>query len=80
MIDIRKSTAKLIKENLDLDEGTTQALFDIGLLDVTTSRNVLIRDEWQRCINFKRKTDLKVYLADKYALSYSAIEKIISGT
>ena len=79
MINIRERTADLLKNDFDLPREICSAMFDLGLIDERGARAVLIRKEYLRRINYKRKTDLKIYLAGRYCLSYSAIEKIVAG-
>jgi len=80
MIDIKVRTASLLKENIGISEDTTQALFDIGVLDEGTCRRVLVREEFLSKNQTLRKTELKIALAEKYCVSFSTVEKYISGT
>jgi hypothetical protein len=78
MIDIRQKTAQLVRENVNLPEDATQVLFDLGLLEMHTCRKVLIRNEYYRKCATRRKTDLKIYLAEKYCVSLSTINKYLA--
>jgi hypothetical protein len=70
-------TAKLLKDEMDIPEEETRALFEIGLLEPHVCKKVLIRAEWNSAGDVK-KTDLKYELADKYCVSVSTIEKYVS--
>ena len=78
MIDIRDRTAEYIFNNLNIERSTTEALFDIGLIREDLAKRVLIRDEYQGKQMIKRKTELKIHLAEKWAVSLSTVEKIIT--
>ena len=78
MIDIRDRTADYIKQNMNIEKSTTETMFDIGLIREDLARRVLIRDEYQGKSMTKRKTELKIYLAEKWAVSLSTVEKIIT--
>ena len=80
MIDIKSKTAVLIKENLGLENDVTHALFDLGLLDEGICKRILIREEYLRKAPSKSKTDLKMFLADKYCVSFHTIEKYVLST
>ena len=77
MIDIRDRTGDYIKHNLNIEKNATETLFDIGLIREDLARRVLIRDEYQAKCMRKRKTELKIHLAEKWAVSLSTVEKII---
>lgn len=79
MIDLREKTADLLLKDFDLPKNLTEAMFDLGLIDERAARAVLIREEYFRKINHRRKTDVKISLANRYCLSYSAVEKIVAG-
>ena len=78
MIDIRDRTGDYIKQNLYIEKATTEALFDVGLIREDLARRVLIRDEYQGRQSTKKKTELKIFLAEKWAVSLSTVEKIIT--
>jgi len=78
MINIRDRTGDYIKDNLNIEKATTETLFDIGLIREDLARRVLIRDEYQAKQMIKRKTELKIHLAEKWAVSLSTVEKIIT--
>ncbi|MBA7523531.1 hypothetical protein ES705_15658 [subsurface metagenome] len=80
MINIKSRTANLVKQNLGLDESTTKALFDIGLLNEEICKKVLIREEYLASNQTRLKTEVKIHLAEKYCVSFSTVEKYISGT
>lgn len=78
MINIRDRTGDYVKANLNIEKATTETLFDIGLIREDLARRVLIRDEYQAKSRMKRKTELKIHLAEKWAVSLSTVEKIIT--
>lgn len=78
MIDIRDRTGDYIKANFNIDKPVTETLFDTGLIREDIARRVLIRDEYQGKQNLKKKTELKIFLAEKWAVSLSTVEKIIT--
>ncbi len=78
MIDIMAMTTRVLREELHIDEETTRALFDIGVMNEYTCKKMLIRREWERSM-ISRKTDLKYHLADRYCVSVSTVERCISS-
>jgi len=79
MINIRLKTAEALKADLDLPEEVTETLFDMGVISERGARDLLIRNEYKNRINFRRKTDVKIFLADRYCVSFSAVDKIVAG-
>ncbi len=75
---IREGTAKFMSDNFGISSDTTEVLFDAGLLREDIARRVLIRDEYQAQCQPGKKTKLKYHLAEKYAVSTSTVEKILS--
>lgn len=78
MIDIRNRTATYIKQNFNITEDTTEAMFDMGLMREDLAKRVLIRDEFSRRARTHKKTELKVHLSEKWAVSLSTVEKILT--
>ena len=77
MIDIREHTATLLKRDLDIPSEVTGTLFDLGLIDERNAIRVLIKDEYiGYLVGNRSKTNIRIYLAERYCLSYSTIEKI----
>ena len=79
MIDIRIKTAELIQRDFDIPTPVTLAMFDRGLLDERAAVRVLIQDEYMQKIYYRRKTDIKIHLSERYCVSYSTVEKIVAG-
>lgn len=78
MIDIRKRTAELVQKNLDIPEEITATLFEFGLLEEHICKRVLIREEYYSRATPKRKTELKIILAQKYCVSLATINKYLA--
>jgi hypothetical protein len=77
MIDIQKKTEILIKEKIGVSEDAVKALFDIGLFTEHNCKRVLIREEYFDKMATRKKTDLKIHLAEKYCVSFAAVESYI---
>lgn len=77
MISIKDKIVELAKQKADIPEDATRALFDIGLLEEHTCRKVLIREEYATKAVTKKKTNLKIALAEKYCVSLSTVEKCL---
>lgn len=73
---IREETCRKLKEKFEINEELTIALFDNGLIDEGNARNFLIQEEYRDRIDDLPKIDTRLILADKYAVSYSTVEKI----
>ena len=69
MIDIRKCTADLIEHDFDLSTPVTETMFDYGLINERNARRVLIQDDYLRYTRYRRKTDIKIYLVERYRLT-----------
>lgn len=78
MIDIRDRTADYIQQNFKIQKDTTEAMFDMGLIREDIAKRVLIRDEFSRRSRTKKKTELKIHIAEKWAVSLSTVEKILT--
>jgi hypothetical protein len=77
MVNIRKETALLIQENVNLSLDDALILFEIGLLQDHICKRILIRYEYFKKCSNGCKTQLKIKLADKYCVSMSTVEKYI---
>jgi len=78
MINIRERTVEYVKQNYDISPGVVHVMFDTGLIREDLARRVLIRDEYNRKAVKRGKTELKIFLAEKWAVSLSTVEKIVS--
>lgn len=78
MINIRNKTATILKQNFNIDPSLTEMLFDVGLIRDDIARRFVIREEYLAKSRSLRKTDLKISLAQKYCVSFSTVEKIVS--
>ena len=77
--DIRKEIAKLLRDEYQISEDITAALFERRILFAPAIRNALIREEYMRKIRPKEKNLLKAKLADRYCVSFASIEKILAN-
>ena len=77
MINIKQKTELLIKEKIGLSSDAVKALFDIGLLTENNCKRILIREEYFDKMTTRKKTELKIHLAQKYCISFSMVEKYI---
>lgn len=78
MIDVREKTVAYMRRNFDIQPAVTEAMFDTGILREDLVRRVIIRDEYNRQSPTFKKTELKIHLAERWCLSLSTIEKIIT--
>lgn len=64
---------------LKMDEAVLQQLNENGILDSTTSRAFLIKQEYKQisCDSKQRKQDIVLQLARKYNMSVSSIEVVV---
>jgi hypothetical protein len=76
MIHIRTDTAKLLKNEFQIEPEVTKSLFDSGFLQDQHCRDRLIRDEYNRKSEPREKQRLRNKLAEKYCISVSLVEKI----
>jgi len=77
MIDIRKETAKHLKDEFNIDPNVTALLFDKGVLSIGACRDMLIRVDYQRKAQHGEKQRLKGKIAERYCVSIDTIEKIV---
>ena len=77
MVNIRKETALLIQENVNLSLDDALILFEIGLLQDHICKRILIRYEYFKNYKHRCKTQLKIELANKYCVSMSTVAKYI---
>ena len=78
MINIRERTAEYMKRNLDISTDVTEMMFDIGLIREDLAKRVLIRNEYKVRERTHKKTELKIHLAEKWHVSLSTVEKILT--
>ena len=77
MIEIRSCTAKLLKDEFQIDPQVTELLFEKGILADHICRNVLIKQEYSERVEATGRQRLKGRIADKYCISVELVEKII---
>lgn len=78
MINIKSGTAKLMKEEFQIEEKVTQLLFEKGLIQEHDARKVLIKTEYERKVEPCGRQLLKEHIADRYCVSVATVEKIIA--
>jgi len=78
MIDVRVKAVVYMERNFDIQPSVTEAMFDTGILREDLMRRVIIRYEYNRRCTTRKKTELKLHLAEWWCLSLSTIEKIIT--
>ena len=78
MMDLRKKTAELIKKHIDIPEDSILLLFEMGFLEEHVCKKILIREEYYSKYRTRKKTELKIVLAEKYCVSIHSLEKYIS--
>ena len=78
MIEIRSCTAKLLKDEFQIDPQVTELLFEKGILANHICRNVLIKQEYSERVEAKGKQRLKGDIAEKFCVSVKLVEKIVS--
>lgn len=77
MTNIRQATARLLRDDFQINESVTAMLFERGILQEPSAKKVLIRDEYIKLARPKEKQRLRSKLADKYCVSVSLVEKIV---
>lgn len=77
MIDIRTETAKLFKNDFNINEDVTAFLFEQGILQEYLAKRMLIKSEYEKKSASKEKQRLRSKLAAKYCVSVSCVEKIV---
>jgi hypothetical protein len=78
MISIKQQTAKLLKDEYNIDPDVTEKLFKNGVLAEHVCRNVLIRNEYQvKAPQPKEKQRVRANIAQRFCVSVSLVEKII---
>jgi hypothetical protein len=60
------------------DEPTVNSLFEFGVLTEQNCKRILIREEYAERTDIPQKQILKSYLADKYCVSLSTVEKYLA--
>ena len=77
MTNIKAETAKLLRDEFNVDPNVTALLFDKGVLSIPACRDMLIKEEYRRKLQPKERNRLKTKLADKYCVSVSLVEKAV---
>ena len=77
MTNIKIATAKVLKNNFNIDELLTALLFEKGWLNEFSCRNILIKEEYKHRIQSKEKQRIKANLAERYCMSFKNVEKIV---
>jgi hypothetical protein len=77
IVQIRISTAKLLKDNFQIDPKITESMFNKGILANQGCRDALIRNEYKQKVEPGEKQRLRSRLAEKYCISISLVEKIV---
>ena len=77
MINIRANTAKMLKDDFDIDSEVTSLLFEKGIVRESEVMKVLIKDDYIKNVKPKQKRILRNKLALKYCISISLVEKIV---
>lgn len=77
IINIKVSIKKLLEQNYQINPEITEQLFNEGILKEHICRDLLIKEEYKRKARPKMRNRLKANLADKYCLSFAAVEKIL---
>lgn len=78
MIIIEEKTADLFREKYGIAPEATKRLFRDNVLSETYCKRVLIADEFvKRQREGITKTEIKILLSERYAISYSMVEKYI---
>jgi hypothetical protein len=76
MINVKAETARLLKDEFNIDPNVTNLLFDKGMLSFTACRNVLINEEYRKKAQAKERQCLRNKIAEKYCVSMSFVEKL----
>lgn len=79
MINIRVCTARILKDRFQIEEEVTEVLFTEGILQDHVCRNFLIKEEYFNKVDISGRQVLKNHLADRFCVSTSTIEKVISN-
>ncbi|TSA57522.1 hypothetical protein D4R42_01390 [bacterium] len=77
MIDIRKRSAELLKENFQIEERVTDLLFEKGWIRDDIAKKILLKEEYKQKVEPNGKQILKGKLAAKYHVSVELVEKIL---
>ena len=77
MTDIKAGIAKLLQDDFQIERGTTERLFENGILNMQNCRNVLIKNEYKKKVQPKEKQRVKGKIALKYCISVDLVRKIV---
>jgi hypothetical protein len=77
MINVKAETARLLRDEFNIDPNVTALLFDKGMLSFTACRNMLIQEEYRKKAQPKERQRVRGMLAEKYCISVSFLEKMI---
>ena len=78
-MDLRTKTASMIKRRYGIPKEITMAMFDDELLTEHQCKKILIRDEFLNASTKLKLTELKLSMADRYCVSFSTVDKYLSG-
>ena len=78
MTDIRSGISKLLNDEFQIAESITAELFERGILNEYSCRNVLIKKEYQDKARPKERQRVKGKIAERYCVSIKLVEKILS--
>jgi len=77
MINIRSSTAKLLKDEFRIDPEITEKLFERGILQEHDCKKALIKQEYDKCVKDKGRQILRTKIAEKFCVSVKLVEKVV---
>jgi hypothetical protein len=77
MTDVKAETAKLLRDEFNIDPNVTNLLFDKGMLNFKICRDILIKEEYRRKAQSKERQRLKGRLAERYCVSLELVRKIV---
>ena len=77
MTDIRSGISKLLNDEFQIAESITAELFERGILNEYSCRNVLIKDEYKKKAQSKERIRVRSKIAERYCISISLVEKIV---
>jgi hypothetical protein len=77
MTNIKVETAKLLSTEFQITPEITDALFNIGVLNIQGCRDVLIKKEYERKVVPKERQRVKGEIAERYCISIELVRKIV---
>ena len=77
--NVKTKTIEILKVTLGVDPQVTNAMFDSGMLAEHICRRVVIQTEYTEMVGHVEGTKkaVKQMLADKYNISYEAVQKYV---